>query len=127
MDSASKKVLIVEDDNLLQVILEQMVLKLGHTVLAKVSEGSVAIKTALKYDSVDLILMDIRLEDDIDGIQAMQQIRKESDVKVIYITGNSEPSNIKRAQQTGYIDFISKPVNHVQLEKAFKKAFNNIH
>ncbi|MDZ7714969.1 MAG: response regulator [Balneolaceae bacterium] len=123
MDSSSKKVLIVEDDNLLQVILEKMLVKLGHTVLGKVSEGSKAIKSALKYDAVDLILMDIRLEDDIDGIEAMKQIREKSNVKVIFITGNSEPSNIKRAKETGYVDFISKPVSQGRLSEALSKAF----
>lgn len=123
MHSRSKKVLIVEDDSLLQVILEKMLVKLGHTVLGKVTEGSKAIKSVLKYDSVDLILMDIRLEDNIDGIEAMKQIRKESNVKVIFITGNSEPSNIKRARETGYVDFISKPVSQTRLAEAISKAF----
>lgn len=124
-DSASKKVLIVEDDKLQQIILERMLSEMGHTVLGKVTRGAEAIKSAMRLDAVDLILMDIRLADDIDGIEAMRKIRKTSNVNVIYVTGNSEESNRRRAQEVGYIDFISKPVKRLDLEKAFMKAFSN--
>lgn len=121
----SKKILIVEDDSVQQLILERMVTEMGHTVLAKIAEGSAAIKSALRLKTVDLILMDIRLRDDVDGIEAMNQIRKNSDVKVIYVTGNSDTVNIERAKETNYIDFISKPIDKNRLEAAFNKAFMN--
>lgn len=123
-ENGSKKVLIVEDDKLQQIILERMVNKLGHTVMGKVSAGSSAIQSALRLNTVDLILMDIRLEDDIDGIEAMHKIKQSSsDIKVIYITANSEEKNLKRAQKTGYIDFIQKPVSLDRLRLAFGKAW----
>lgn len=121
--STPKKVLIVEDDNLQQIILERMVTAMGHTVLAKVTNGAAAIKSALRLETVDLILMDIRLGDDIDGIEAMNKIRESSNVKVIYVTGNSESVNMDRAKETGYIDFIPKPVDQSRLTEAFNKAF----
>lgn len=126
MDSSqgkSRKVLIVEDDILQQVILEQMVTSMGHTVLAKVSKGTEAIKSALRLDAVDLILMDIKLSDNIDGIEAMSKIRKSSNVKVIYVTGNTEPQNVERAKKTDYVAFLSKPIDKNLLEKAFSDAF----
>ena len=123
MNSQPKNVLIVEDDSVQQIILERLVTNLGHTVLAKVSEGSAAIKSALRLHAVDLILMDIRLRDDVDGIQAMNEIRKNSNVKVIFVTGNSDTANLERAKQTGYIDFIPKPVDPERLSEAFDKAF----
>ena len=123
MDEKSKKVLIVEDDSVQQIILERMVTSMGHTVLGKVAEGSQAIKSALRLEAVDLILMDIRLRDNVDGIQAMSEIRKNSDVKVIYVTSNTDNANLERAKETGFIDFIPKPINPDRLNKAFEKAF----
>jgi len=123
MNSQPKNVLIVEDDSVQQIILERLVTNLGHTVLAKVAEGTAAIKSALRLHAVDLILMDIRLRDDVDGIQAMNEIRKNSNVKVIFVTGNSDTANLERAKQTGFIDFIPKPVDPERLSEAFDKAF----
>ncbi len=122
-DEKSRKVLIVEDDILQQIILEQMVTSMGHTVIAKVSKGTEAIKSALRLDAVDLILMDIKLSDNIDGIEAMSKIRKSSNVKVIYVTGNTEPENMKRAKKTDYVAFLSKPVDKSLLQKAIVEAF----
>lgn len=125
MGKNPKNVLIVEDDSVQQVILERLITNLGHTVLGKVSEGANAIKSALRLHAVDLILMDIRLEDDVDGIQAMNEIRKNSDVKVIYVTGNSENNNIERAKETDFVDFIPKPVDPKRLSEAIEKAFDS--
>lgn len=124
MSSDSLNILIVEDDSVQQIILERLVSNLGHTVLAKVADGAKAITSALRLEAVDVILMDIRLRDEIDGIEAMKEIRKSSDVNVIYITGNSDATNLKRAKETDYIDFITKPINTTRLVKALKKAGN---
>lgn len=114
----SKKILLVEDDGVQQIIMTRFIEKLGHTVLATVSEGETAVKSALKLKNVDLIIMDIRLGDDLDGIDAMKRIRKKSNVKVIYVTGNTEMMTKKRAKETNYEAFIEKPVTIEKLKKA---------
>lgn len=118
-----KKILLVEDDGVQQVIMERFINKLGHTVLATVSEGTAAVQSALKLKGVDLIIMDIRLSDEVDGIEAMKQIRKQSDVKVIYVTGNTEQQTRERASETKFEAFIEKPVTPGKLEEAIEKAF----
>lgn len=124
MDNDNKKVLIVEDDMIIAMVLEKMVLKLNHHVIKKVVTGKGAIETA-QSETPDLILMDIQLNDDIDGIMAMQQIRKTSNVPVIYITGNSDPYNMERARQTDFIDYLIKPIQMNDLKKSIDKAFNS--
>jgi CheY-like chemotaxis protein len=119
----TKKILLVEDDGVQQVIMERFINKLGHTVLATVSEGSAAVQSALKLKGVDLIIMDIRLSDDVDGIDAMKEIRKKSNVKVIYVTGNTESSTKTRASETNFEAFIEKPITPEKLEEAISKAF----
>ncbi len=122
MDISSKKVLIVEDDMIISMVLERMVLKLQHEVVAKVITGSEAIDAARNY-SPDLILMDIQLKDEIDGITAMQEIRKTSAVHVIYITGNSDQYNLSRAKRTNFVDYLVKPIQMSDLKTSIKKAF----
>lgn len=118
-----KKILVVEDDMIISMVLERMVKKLGHQVIDKVVTGQGAIDTTFELEP-DLILMDIQLKDDIDGISAMQEIRKESDVHVIYITGNSDQYNLSRAEETNFIDYLVKPIQMNHLKKSINKAFS---
>lgn len=118
-----KKVLIVEDDMIIAMVLERMITKLEHNVIDKVITGKGAIDS-FKNLQPDLILMDIQLKDDIDGITAMQEIRKSSDVPVIYITGNSDQYNLSRARDTQFVDYLVKPIQMSHLENSIHKAFN---
>jgi CheY-like chemotaxis protein len=119
----AKKILIVEDDNIQQIILEQLITKLGHTVIGSSSEGAKAIESALRIGAVDLILMDINLADDIDGIEAAKEISKHREVKLIYITSSEDPEKLRRAKETNHIAFLTKPLSREMLEEAFLKAF----
>ncbi len=119
----SKNILLVEDDGIQQIIMERYINELGHSVLATVSEGRAAIQAALSLDGIDLIIMDIRLSDDIDGIEAMSRIREKSQVKVIYVTGNTEPATRERAKETDYIAYVEKPITFNKLKSAVSKAF----
>lgn len=123
-DSISEKeVLIVEDDMIISMVLERMITKLGHKVIDKVITGRKAINCTFELKP-DLILMDIQLKDDIDGISAMQKIREESDVHVIYITGNSDQYNLNRARETNFVDYLVKPIQMSHLKKSITKAFS---
>ena len=115
----------MEDDGIQRIIMERLINNLGHTVLATVADGESAVNSALKLKGVDLIIMDIRLGNNIDGIEAMQRIRKKSNVKVIYVTGNSEVFTKERAKKTNYEAFIEKPLTKDKLENAFQKAFKS--
>ena len=119
---ATKKILIVEDDMIIAMVLEKMIHNLEHSVAGKVISGREAIEKAHE-ESPDLILMDIQLNDEIDGISVMQEIRKQSDVPVIYITGNSDRFNRMKAKETDYIDYLVKPIQLKELEQSIDKAF----
>lgn len=123
-----KNVLIVEDDGIQQIIMRRLAGRLGLNVLATVSEGKEAINSALSLNGVDLIMMDVRLNDDIDGIEAMTEIRQNSssNVKVIYVTGNSEQKTKDRAYKTNYEAFLEKPITEAKLRKAVTKAFQTV-
>lgn len=122
MGEDKKKVIIVEDDLILNLLYESYLERLGFETEGELVYGKTAIETAKKIDP-DLIVMDISLEGEIDGIDAMLEIRKFSDVPVIYITGNSDPYHVERAEETEYLDYLTKPIEFDDLKEAVEKKF----
>lgn len=120
--SEAKKVIIVEDDLILNLLYESYLERLGFQTEGELVYGKTAIETAKKIDP-DLIIMDISLEGEIDGIDAMTEIRKFSDVPVIYITGNSDPYHVERAEKTDFLDYLTKPIEFEDLKKSVQKHF----
>lgn len=116
------KIIIVEDDKVLSLLLTKMLERLDHEVIEIITKGSDAIKI-ISDKSADLILMDIMLEDDVDGISAMASLR-ESGLKtpVIYITGNSDPVNFERAKKTDFLEYLIKPVGFDELKETIDKV-----
>ena len=86
------KVLIVEDDFMICLVNKKSIELMGHTVVGSVTNGADAIKIT-KQLNPDVILMDIRLKGDMDGIDTMNEIAKFSNVPVIYLSGNSDETN----------------------------------
>lgn len=122
MKESAKKILIVEDELIIALVIERMVQDLGHNVLGKVTSGEAAVRAAKEHNP-DLILMDIRLQGEIDGIEAMSRIRQISrNIPVIYITGNTDDAYRKRVEQTDYLGFLTKPVTLGDLTRTFSCA-----
>lgn len=122
MSKEKKKVIIVEDDLILNLLYESYLERLGFQTEGELVYGKTAIETAKKINP-DLIVMDISLEGEIDGIDAMLEIRKFSDVPVIYITGNSDTYHVERAEETNYLDYLTKPIEFDDLKKSIEKHF----
>lgn len=122
-DANDKKVLIVEDDMLLSMVEERLVKKLGYQVIGKATNGEDAIEK-MKEHHPDVILMDIILKGEMDGIETMKEIRHHSDVPVIYLSGNSDRFNYERAKKTGFSDYLVKPITLHDLREPFEKALN---
>jgi CheY-like chemotaxis protein len=113
-------VLIVEDDSIQAMLLELIITKFGHNVCFKATTGKEAIEISLKLKP-EVIVMDIMLADDIDGIQAATEIQKHIDVKIIYLSGNTDPDKKERASKTDYLAFIQKPYSISRLEQIFNE------
>ncbi|MEQ8578539.1 MAG: response regulator [Balneola sp.] len=125
MDKKQKTVMIVEDDLILNLLYESYLEKLGYGAEGELVYGKTAIEIA-KRIKPDLILMDISLEGEMDGIDAMLEIRKFSDVPVIYITGNSDPYHVERAKETNYLDYLVKPIEFDVLKESLEKNFEKL-
>ena len=115
------KVLIVEDDYMLCLINRKSVELIGHKVVATVTNGLDAIE-AVKEHHPDVILIDLRLEGDLDGIDTMHEIAKFSNAPAIYLTGNSDLINKERAAKTNILAFCIKPIHFEELQALFLKV-----
>jgi CheY-like chemotaxis protein len=114
------KILIVEDELVLQLMLEHMLKKMGFEHFGTATKGSDAVKKATE-DSYNLILMDIMLQDDVDGIEAYKQIKQHKEIPVIYITGNTDPRNKEKAKDIGYHDYLGKPITFSHLKSSIER------
>ena len=81
----SARILIVEDERIVQLDLETRLKRIGHLVVGVTSRGDEAIARARELKP-DLVIMDVRLEGAMDGIEAARQIRAEQGTPVIYVT-----------------------------------------
>jgi two-component system, response regulator PdtaR len=102
------KIFIVEDEIILANDLKQRLEKLGYVVVGIAGNGKDAIKKTEELDP-DLILMDIVLRGDLDGIEIAQKIREIYDIPFIYLTSYYDDEILKRAKNTYPYGYITKP------------------
>ncbi len=118
---AEGRVLIVEDERIVAMGIKQMLISLGYTVAGIASSGEDAIrKTELTFP--DLVLMDIMLKGDVDGIEAAKEIKSRFDIPVVYLTACSENKIVERAWKTNPSGYIVKPFDERDLQKSIDVA-----
>jgi PAS domain S-box-containing protein len=118
------KILIVEDEMLVAHSIRLTLERLGYTVAGLAATGEKAVQMALQSPP-DLILMDIRLQGPMDGIEAAEQIRARLDVPVVYATANTDDTTLKRAKLEGPLSYICKPFEERDLRVAVEVALHN--
>jgi PAS domain S-box-containing protein len=117
------RILIVEDERIVALDLGATLNYLGYTVTASVSTGEAAITESVRLRP-DLVLMDIRLAGEIDGIQAAEAIRKQVDIPVIYLTAHSDDPTLARARNSGPFGYLVKPFKAPDLHCAIEIALH---
>lgn len=116
-----KKILIVEDERIISTMLRKIVEEEGYALSGCVASGKDAIRHAF-YAHPDLVIMDIVLEDEIDGVEAARIITGKLNVPVIFLTGNSDSATIKAAWGIKPFDMLTKPVRKSLLVDVIKAA-----
>ena len=104
-----KKILIVEDDKMLCAIFEMFIMQLNYELIGISQTGNEAIELC-KLNKPDVILMDIHLEGDINGIETSKKIHKLYNIPVIFVTSDIEEDTIKSAIYENTYGFLMKPV-----------------
>ncbi|GAX35973.1 hybrid sensor histidine kinase/response regulator [Nodularia sp. NIES-3585] len=117
------KILVVEDEYILAINLQETLESLGYKVVDIIDSAAAAITKANELRP-NLILMDIRLRGEMDGIQAAEQIWHTLQIPVIYVTGHSDRSTVERATLTLPFGYILKPIKEQELYVAIQTALN---
>lgn len=121
------KILVVEDERITAEDIKDGLISLGYKVPAVVHSGEDAVEKAGEFRP-DLVLMDIMLEGEMDGIEAADEIKKHYDIPVIYLTAYSDENTLERAKKTepsGYVlkeptGFIHKPFEESELHSVIE-------
>jgi len=120
MDHAS--ILIVEDDGLIAMHMTEMLERVGYKVMAPEYSGENAVSRIRSGPIPDVILMDIGLSGEMDGIQTAQEIRKLARVPIIFLTAYSDDSRIRGARQISSYGYLLKPCMEHDLVNAIENA-----
>lgn len=122
MDVQKKcRILIVEDDTIIQKLIELRLEQLGYSVCGTAGTGEEAIIRAMEM-LPDIILMDINLNGAVDGIEAAKVIRQSSSPSIIFLTAFTDDDILLRAKDVHPEGFIPKPFTDTDLRDALTLA-----
>lgn len=110
----TSQILVVEDEIIISEDIQKKLKKMGYSVPAVVSSGEDAIKK-VKENNPDLILMDIIIHGEIDGIETVEKIHSFSDIPVIYLTAYADQTTLERAKITEPFGYLLKPFKEREL------------
>jgi PAS domain S-box-containing protein len=115
------KTLVVEDERIVAEDIRRCLQNLGYTVSAIASSGEEAVQNAEEI-CPDLVLMDIVLKGDMDGIQAAEQIHSRFGIPVVYLTAYADEKILERAKITEPYGYILKPIDERELRTTIEMA-----
>lgn len=119
-------ILVVEDETVIATDLELTLRRMGYHVLAPVASADEALE-AVRAHHPDLILMDIRIQGDCDGIEAAARIRRLYNLPVVYLTAHGDNATLERAKATGPLGFLLKPFRARELHATIDMALHRHH
>ena len=117
---ANKKVLIVEDDQVIAYVHAYYVEQCGCQVTDCVESCEAAIES-IRNNKPDVVLMDIRIEGADSGIDTAKKIREEWPMPIIFISGNSDAQTLSEISNDGNTDFLVKPIHPDDLKVLLAK------
>lgn len=121
MSMAPPRILIVEDESIVALDISSQLRRQGYCVIGVLASGEAAVDQvpALKPD---LILMDIRLRGELDGVQAAERIRLLIDTPLVFLTAYADKATLQRAELTQPRGYLIKPFKENELSSVVTKA-----
>jgi CheY-like chemotaxis protein len=116
-----ENIMLVEDELITALDIQRMLEKVGYRVSATIASGEEAVQKARDIQP-DLIIMDIFLADDMDGIEASEIIVRQLGVPVIFLTANADSTTIKRADRIKHYGYLIKPIKQNDLDSIISTA-----
>ncbi|MBF0328877.1 MAG: response regulator [Nitrospirae bacterium] len=117
----AKRILVVEDEIVTAMDLKSNLVNLGYEVYEIASNGNDAIRMANEFRP-DLVLMDIRLNGPMSGIEAAEEIRKSCSIPIVYMTAHTDVETIEKAKITEPFGYITKPCDNSTLMSTIEVA-----
>jgi diguanylate cyclase (GGDEF)-like protein/PAS domain S-box-containing protein len=114
-------ILVVEDERIVAMDIQNSLKNYGYVIAGEADRGEDAIEKALELHP-DLVLMDIGLKGEMDGIEAAAQIRARFDLPVVFLTAFANQSTIERARESEPFGYILKPFEEHELVIAIEMA-----
>ena len=122
----SQSIMIVEDESIVALDLKHQLIDLGYEVSGIAASGEQAIRMVAGRVP-NLILMDVRLQGDLDGIDVASTLRKAHDVPVIFLTSHSDDDTVRRAARTAPYGYLTKPYQIRELRAGIEVALAKAH
>ncbi|WP_445173583.1 putative bifunctional diguanylate cyclase/phosphodiesterase [Microcoleus sp.] len=120
---SQKKILIVEDESIIAEDISDSLISLGYRISGRVYSGEEAIEAAAKCRP-DLVLMDVNLQGEIDGITAAAEIRSRFQIPVVYLTAYADENTLRRVNATKPFGYIVKPFEEKNLHTTIQLALH---
>ena len=117
----SCNILVVEDEALNAMYLKMILTRAGYTIQNIVATGEDAVSKAVS-GKPDIVLMDIRLAGEMDGIEAAQIIKGKSSVPIIFMTGYPDREHMERAKRVSPAGYFIKPITSGDLVSAINSV-----
>jgi CheY-like chemotaxis protein len=115
------KILVVEDERIVAVALQEVLKYMGYAVTGIAASAEKAIQEAAEARP-DLVLMDIRLRGNLDGLRAAKEIRAQFGIPVVYVTAYADKGMLERAQATEPYGYVLKPFKQADLRAVIEEA-----
>jgi DNA-binding LytR/AlgR family response regulator len=119
------RILILEDEMIIAANLSLELTSLGYEVTGIIPRGEEAL-LHIRENQPDILLLDIQLKGEIDGIEVATQMQQEFDIPIIYLTANTDDAYFNRAKETIPHAFISKPFKKRDLQRALELTISRM-
>jgi PAS domain S-box-containing protein/putative nucleotidyltransferase with HDIG domain len=116
-----KRILVVEDESIVSLDISHRLRSLGYEVVGQARTGGDAVAMAGTHEP-DLVLMDIQLEGNMDGIQAAEAIRRRFDIPIVFLTAYADSETVQRVKVTEPFGYIIKPFKDREVHTAIEMA-----
>jgi response regulator RpfG family c-di-GMP phosphodiesterase len=121
--TSNPQVLVVEDEGIIAADIQDRLQSLGYDVPTTVTSGEEALEK-IPILAPDLVLMDIVLQGQMDGVEAAAEIRKRFEIPVVFLTAHADEGTLKRAKITEPFAYIIKPFEERELQTALEMALH---
>ena len=119
------KILVVEDEMIIAAKISMHLTNLGYEVTGVLPRGEDAL-LSVEENIPDIVLMDIRLKGDMNGIDTAIRMRKNADIPVIFLTANADEATFNKAKAARPYAFISKPYKQTDLQRAIELTISHL-